>query len=96
MECSERSGQGPPGSCCKLYASGGVDTSRSRYKVDYFSRQAGQATFSIACKRLASGVQPVGIKWVNVVGSHDIGGSDFICGERDNAYRECKDTAEML
>ncbi|CAK4082892.1 unnamed protein product [Aphanomyces euteiches] len=37
-----------------------------------------------------------GIKWVNVVGNHDIGGSEYICGEKDNEFRECKDTAEML
>ncbi|RHY54795.1 hypothetical protein DYB38_009604, partial [Aphanomyces astaci] len=37
-----------------------------------------------------------GIKWVNVAGNHDIGGSDFICGEKDYNFYECKDTAEML
>ncbi|KAF0695608.1 Aste57867_13589 [Aphanomyces stellatus] len=37
-----------------------------------------------------------GIKWVNVAGNHDIGGSEYICGEKDGAFRECKDTAEML
>ncbi|OQR90634.1 calcineurin-like phosphoesterase [Achlya hypogyna] len=37
-----------------------------------------------------------GIKWLNVAGNHDIGGSSFICGDKDNSFRECKDTAELL
>ncbi|RHY01940.1 hypothetical protein DYB25_000921 [Aphanomyces astaci] len=37
-----------------------------------------------------------GIKWVNVAGNHDIGGSTFICGEQDNQFVECASTAEML
>ncbi|KAF0705768.1 Aste57867_6925 [Aphanomyces stellatus] len=37
-----------------------------------------------------------GVKWVNVAGNHDIGGSMFICGEQDNQFRECANTAEML
>ncbi|EQC37787.1 hypothetical protein SDRG_04812 [Saprolegnia diclina VS20] len=37
-----------------------------------------------------------GIKWVNVAGNHDIGGSSFICGEKDDAFVECSSTAEML
>ncbi|OQR96063.1 calcineurin-like phosphoesterase, partial [Thraustotheca clavata] len=37
-----------------------------------------------------------GIKWVNVVGNHDIGGAAFICGEQDNQFVECNSTAEMV
>ncbi|KAH9111390.1 hypothetical protein LEN26_013469 [Aphanomyces euteiches] len=37
-----------------------------------------------------------GIKWLNVVGNHDLGGSAFICGEQDDRWRECKSTDELL
>ncbi|KAF0739868.1 hypothetical protein Ae201684P_016090 [Aphanomyces euteiches] len=37
-----------------------------------------------------------GIKWVNVAGNHDIGGSAYICGEKDNNFRECTSTDELL
>ncbi|DAZ97969.1 TPA: hypothetical protein N0F65_005127, partial [Lagenidium giganteum] len=33
-----------------------------------------------------------GIPWVNVVGNHDLGGSEYLCGD----FRECKSTEEML
>jgi tartrate-resistant acid phosphatase type 5 len=38
----------------------------------------------------------LGIKWFNVVGNHDIGGSMFICGKRDNEFVECSGTADLL
>ncbi|KAF0705770.1 Aste57867_6927 [Aphanomyces stellatus] len=37
-----------------------------------------------------------GIKWINVIGNHDIGGSSYICGEQDNQFRECASTDEMI
>jgi len=37
-----------------------------------------------------------GIKWVNVAGNHDIGGSAFICGDQDSSFRECGSTDELL
>ncbi|OQR94960.1 calcineurin-like phosphoesterase [Achlya hypogyna] len=37
-----------------------------------------------------------GVPWINVAGNHDIGGSSFICGDKDNAFVECASTAEML
>ncbi|EQC25876.1 hypothetical protein SDRG_16249 [Saprolegnia diclina VS20] len=37
-----------------------------------------------------------GIKWLNVAGNHDIGGSSFVCGDKDNEFRECTSTAELL
>ncbi|EQC25872.1 hypothetical protein SDRG_16246 [Saprolegnia diclina VS20] len=36
------------------------------------------------------------IKWINVVGNHDIGGSGFICGDEDNKFRECVDSADLV
>ncbi|TMW68330.1 hypothetical protein Poli38472_005798 [Pythium oligandrum] len=36
------------------------------------------------------------IKWVNVVGNHDLGGSMFICGKWDNEFHECASTADLL
>ncbi|OQR82933.1 calcineurin-like phosphoesterase [Achlya hypogyna] len=124
-------GEGPPGSCCKLYEGGGIDTSRIRYKVDYFSQLyvadimaksagalkpkpsriighgdniywdgAGPDDIKYRMEETFEKVynQPelAGIKWVNVAGNHDIGGSEYICGDKDNNFRECKDTAEML
>lgn len=37
-----------------------------------------------------------GIPWINVVGNHDYGGSEYICGDKDYNFRECKDKAELL
>jgi len=37
-----------------------------------------------------------GVKWVNVAGNHDIGGSEFICGDSDNNFRECTSIDEMV
>ncbi|CAK4590208.1 unnamed protein product [Aphanomyces euteiches] len=37
-----------------------------------------------------------GVKWVNVAGNHDIGGSAFLCGEQDNLFAECTSTADLL
>ncbi|ETW03968.1 hypothetical protein H310_04375 [Aphanomyces invadans] len=37
-----------------------------------------------------------GIKWLNVAGNHDIGGSAFICGPQDKQFRECTSVEEML
>ncbi|KAG1693647.1 hypothetical protein DVH05_023050 [Phytophthora capsici] len=36
------------------------------------------------------------IKWLNVVGNHDLGGSMFICGKRDNEFVECSGKTELL
>jgi len=36
-----------------------------------------------------------GIPWINVVGNHDLGGSEYICGDKDYNFRECKSVAEM-
>ncbi|KAG2531564.1 hypothetical protein JM16_001053 [Phytophthora kernoviae] len=36
------------------------------------------------------------IKWLNVAGNHDLGGSMFICGKRDNQFVECSGTTELL
>lgn len=36
------------------------------------------------------------IKWVNVAGNHDIGGSYFLCGTADWNFRPCTSTEEML
>ncbi|EGZ05135.1 hypothetical protein PHYSODRAFT_534714 [Phytophthora sojae] len=36
------------------------------------------------------------IKWLNVAGNHDLGGSMFICGKRDNEFVECSGTTDML
>lgn len=36
------------------------------------------------------------IKWLNVAGNHDLGGSMFICGKRDNEFVECSGTADLL
>ncbi|KAE9117343.1 hypothetical protein PF007_g9312 [Phytophthora fragariae] len=37
-----------------------------------------------------------GIPWINVVGNHDLGGSEYICGDKDYNFRECESTEEML
>jgi hypothetical protein len=37
-----------------------------------------------------------GIPWINVVGNHDLGGSDYLCGDVDYQFRECTSTEEML
>ncbi|RLN60241.1 hypothetical protein BBJ28_00001404 [Nothophytophthora sp. Chile5] len=37
-----------------------------------------------------------GIPWINVVGNHDLGGSEYICGDKDYNFRECESTDEML
>ncbi|CEG37915.1 calcineurinlike phosphoesterase [Plasmopara halstedii] len=37
-----------------------------------------------------------GIPWINVVGNHDLGGSEYICGDKDYNFRECKSTEELL
>ncbi|KAL4151407.1 hypothetical protein PRNP1_008352 [Phytophthora ramorum] len=36
------------------------------------------------------------IKWLNVVGNHDLGGSMFICGKRDNQFVECSGIPDLL
>ncbi|EEY68435.1 uncharacterized protein PITG_04891 [Phytophthora infestans T30-4] len=36
------------------------------------------------------------IKWFNVAGNHDIGGSMFICGKRDNQFVECSGKTDLL
>ncbi|KAG7401958.1 hypothetical protein PHYBOEH_008479 [Phytophthora boehmeriae] len=36
------------------------------------------------------------IPWFNVAGNHDLGGSMFICGKRDNQFVECSGTTELL
>lgn len=35
-----------------------------------------------------------GIPWYNVIGNHDLGGSSYICGNRDPS--KCRDTKQML
>lgn len=37
-----------------------------------------------------------GIPWINVVGNHDLGGSEYICGDKDYNFRECESTDELL
>ena len=37
-----------------------------------------------------------GIPWVNVVGNHDLGGSEYICGDKDYNFRECESSEELL
>ncbi|KAF0716434.1 Aste57867_2858 [Aphanomyces stellatus] len=37
-----------------------------------------------------------GIKWLNVAGNHDIGGSQYICGDDNDHFRECTSIDEML
>ncbi|TYZ62933.1 hypothetical protein PybrP1_003313 [[Pythium] brassicae (nom. inval.)] len=37
-----------------------------------------------------------GVPWINVVGNHDLGGSDYICGDVDYQFRKCTSIAEML
>ncbi|ETW03969.1 hypothetical protein H310_04376 [Aphanomyces invadans] len=121
---------GVPGSCCKLYKpSNKLDTSKDRYKVDFWSQRYVAALMALSAEQLKpvriighgdnvywNGVGSLdwryrfeetfekvysapslqGIKWVNVAGNHDIGGSMFICGEQDNMFVECGSTAEML
>ncbi|OQS05832.1 calcineurin-like phosphoesterase [Thraustotheca clavata] len=124
-------GAGPPGSCCKLYTNGAIDTTKPRYNVDFFSqlyvadimaKSAGkldprpsriighgdniywdgagpddiQYRMEETFEKVYNQPELAGIKWVNVAGNHDIGGSEYICGDKDNNFRECKDTAEML
>lgn len=36
------------------------------------------------------------IKWLNVAGNHDLGGSMFICGKRDNQFVECSGKTDLL
>ncbi|OQR96062.1 calcineurin-like phosphoesterase [Thraustotheca clavata] len=37
-----------------------------------------------------------GIKWLNVVGNHDIAGSSYLCGHQEDRYYECTSQEEML
>lgn len=37
-----------------------------------------------------------GIPWFNVVGNHDLGGSEYICGDKDYNFRECESIDELL
>ncbi|CAI5742240.1 unnamed protein product [Peronospora destructor] len=37
-----------------------------------------------------------GIPRINVVGNHDLGGSEYICGDKDYNFRECESTEELL
>jgi len=37
-----------------------------------------------------------GIPWVNVAGNHDLGGSDYICGDADYQFRKCKSVDDLL
>ncbi|CAK4624966.1 hypothetical protein LEN26_013471 [Aphanomyces euteiches] len=119
---------GVPGSCCRLYQ-GQVDTSKPRYKVDYYA----QSYVSNILAQSATQLKPVriighgdnfywngvgpndvkyrfaetfekmyadpvfnGIKWLNVVGNHDLGGSAYICGDQDNQFRECTSKDELI
>ncbi|OQR90637.1 calcineurin-like phosphoesterase [Achlya hypogyna] len=37
-----------------------------------------------------------GIKWLNVVGNHDIGGAAYLCGAEKNEYTKCGSSAELV
>ncbi|KAF0705767.1 Aste57867_6924 [Aphanomyces stellatus] len=121
---------GIPGSCCKLYkADNQLDTTKTRYMVDFYSQKyiatlLGQSAAQLSPARVISHGDNIywnglgsldwqyrfqetfekiydapslqGVKWLNVAGNHDIGGSSFICGEQDNQFVECASTAQML
>ncbi|EQC37790.1 hypothetical protein, variant [Saprolegnia diclina VS20] len=37
-----------------------------------------------------------GIKWLNVIGNHDIGGAMYLCGAEKNEYTKCGSPAELV
>ncbi|OQR98934.1 calcineurin-like phosphoesterase [Thraustotheca clavata] len=37
-----------------------------------------------------------GIKWLNVIGNHDIGGAAYLCGAEANKYTKCSSSAELI
>ncbi|KDO25581.1 hypothetical protein SPRG_08880 [Saprolegnia parasitica CBS 223.65] len=52
--------------------------------------------FADTFERMYSQPSLAGIKWLNVLGNHDIAGSSYLCGHQEDRYYECKSTEEML